>query len=136
MPKGTSILHNSVFYLLKQKKVMRAIQVRTSTVKTVFIPTDNLVKQCKLISACSLEISLITVYTAAIPSAHSCRTEITGQYKLQAGQGPAVPAVGTGWKLILGVISNFYRVLPGMETVNFCVFFFAFSVAYNVRLLK
>ena len=61
-----------------------------------------------------LLISLVKVYTAAIPSVHDYRTAIT------VGQGPTVLAAGTGWTLFvfLGVLFNFNGVLPGNETVK------------------
>ena len=76
-------------------KYMRAIQIRTSTVKTGSFLTDHLEKQCKLRSACSIGISLIRVYTVAIPSAYCCNTR-----PIIEGQGPAVLAAGTAWKLL------------------------------------
>ena len=76
---------------------MRAVPVKiaTCTIKTLSFRTDHLDKQCKrLRSACSSGISLIRVYTVAIPSAHSRRNDS------KATLGPAVLSAGTGWKLI------------------------------------
>ena len=65
--------------LLFLMKYMRPIQLRISTVKSLSFRTDHQDKQCKLRPACSLGIGLIRTYTVAIPSAHCCRSAITGQ---------------------------------------------------------
>ena len=93
---------------------MRAIQIRTSTTKTQSFLTDHLEKQCKLRSACSIGISLIRVYTVAIPSAYGCKNHNTRP--IIVGQGPAVLAAGTAWKLLDflggGHLFNIKGVLP------------------------
>ena len=94
---------------------MRAIQVRTSTVKALSFRTYHLDKQCKLRSVCSLGIGLIRVYIVAIPSAHCCRTAIT------VGQGPAVLAAGKGWKLF-----DFHYFIPYLFIFYFFFIFFFF----------
>ena len=95
-------------------KYMRAIQIRPSTIKTRSFMTDHLEKQCKLRSACPIEISLVRVYTIAIPSAYCCKTTITRP--IIVGQGLAVLAAGTAWKLLDfvwgGPLFNIKGVLP------------------------
>ena len=77
-PDMTLVCWNNIELLLLMK-YMRAIQIRTSTIKTRSFLTDHLEKLCKLRSACSIGISLIRVYTVAIPSAYCCKTTIPGQ---------------------------------------------------------
>ena len=100
-------------YVLKQNRVIvtdemheKYIQVKLATVKTLCFRIDHLVKHCKLRSTCSLGISLIRVYTVAIPSAHCCRTTII------VGQGPAVLAAGAGWKLF-DCLGNLFKLKRG-----------------------
>ena len=84
--EGTSIHQYPVFTLLKQNRVIIPDEIYESYPgKKIYRKYPKFSdrspgQMCKLISACSLGIGLIRVYTVAVPSVQCCRTAITGQY--------------------------------------------------------
>ena len=102
-------------------KNMRAIQVRTSTVKRKFSNRSSG-------QTVQTEISPLHRNRSdkGLHSSHSVCTLLQNRNNRPkiVGQGLAVLAAGTGWKLFDsgGYIFNFNNVRPRNETVNFLLF--------------